>query len=79
MPEVPGVIVAPSDLAACAKTLSLPSWAPQGQATPSSVLINPGRLAKGPGGGTFAHLHVRQHQARPGGLAENIRVDILRI
>ena len=50
---VPDILVLPSDLNSFAKLLPM--------ASPDSeqcLCINPGRLVKGHGGGTFAHIHV---------------------
>jgi DNA polymerase alpha subunit B len=46
------------------------------QGDTSAVCVNPGRLARGSLGGTFAHIHVG---AGGGALGERVRVDIIRV
>jgi DNA polymerase alpha subunit B len=44
----------------------------------ATVCVNPGRLARGSLGGTFAHIHVAPGAGGPGvPLADNVRVDII--
>jgi hypothetical protein len=46
----------------------------------SVLAVNPGRLVKGNGGGTYAVLTLAPGAAvRPGGLAANCRVEIMRV
>eukprot|EP00873_Tetraselmis_striata_P017967 jgi/Tetstr1/438231/TSEL_002883.t1 len=72
MPSRLDILLAPSDLGPCAKAVR-PAG---GQA--AAVVVNPGRLAKGAGGGSFAHLHV--HAPKEGGaMADSVRVDIIRV
>ncbi|DBB04040.1 TPA: DNA polymerase alpha subunit B [Trebouxia sp. C0004] len=69
LPVTPDVLLLPSDLNPFAKLVSLPAPPPKGAHTdayPSSavqtagqvVCVNPGRLAKGAGGGTFATFQI---------------------
>lgn len=51
------------------------AWVCTGE-EPQVVVINPGRLAKGSGGGTYAHVSMA---AGSGSLASRCRVDILRV
>jgi len=72
MPSRLDILLAPSDLGPCAKAVR-PAG---GQA--AAVVVNPGRLSKGAGGGSFAHLHV--HAPKEGGaMADSVRVDIIRV
>jgi len=58
-----------------------PQQLPQQQQQPHTVLaVNPGRLVKGNGGGTFAVLTAAPGASgAQGGLAGNCRVEILRV
>lgn len=69
LPVSPDILLLPSDLNPFAKLVPLPAPPPQGADTdahPSSavhtagqvVCVNPGRLAKGAGGGTFATFQI---------------------
>eukprot|EP00775_Hariotina_reticulata_P006992 gene6992-7206_t len=84
--QLPELMLLPSDLAPFAKlvpagvaTAAGGSYAPiQDSATPGSqvVVINPGRLAKGSSGGTYAHITVAEGS---GTLASRCRVDLVRV
>ncbi|XP_074295902.1 uncharacterized protein LOC141623669 [Silene latifolia] len=56
IPSTPQVLVVPSDLAPFVKVLSLNNEA---QDAAKCLCVNPGRLAKGIGGGTFVELNYR--------------------
>ena len=71
LPVTPDIILLPSDLNPFAKLLALPAplpqeanpAAPQQSAVPAHtggqvVCVNPGRMTKGAGGGTFARLQI---------------------
>jgi DNA polymerase alpha subunit B len=58
MPVAPDVLLVPSDLAPFAKFLPVPAG---GAAGAAGVAINPGRLARGAAGGTYARLFVGPH------------------
>ena len=107
LPLTPDILLLPSDLNPFAKLLSLPKAFPDGanpsmrqpsttvsEATGQVVCINPGRLAKGAGGGTFATIQIGTSQegraaalgqppATNGKLAHNIharcRVTVTRV
>ncbi|KAF6255494.1 DNA polymerase alpha/epsilon subunit B-domain-containing protein [Scenedesmus sp. NREL 46B-D3] len=81
------LLLLPSDLAPFAKTVAAapatstgggyqPAASPAAQSSPQVVVINPGRLAKGSSGGTYAHITVA---AGSGSLASRCRVDIVRV
>ncbi|WIA13462.1 hypothetical protein OEZ85_007042 [Tetradesmus obliquus] len=85
--QLPDLLLLPSDLAAFAKTVAAapattagggyqPAASPAAQSSPQVVVINPGRLAKGSSGGTYAHIIVA---AGSGSLASRCRVDIVRV
>ncbi len=69
LPVTPDILLLPSDLNPFAKLLPLPTPPPQG-ADPAScqpnsacngsqvVCVNPGRLTKGAGGGTFTSIRI---------------------
>ncbi|KAK2636699.1 hypothetical protein Ddye_031491 [Dipteronia dyeriana] len=54
--SIPDIIVLPSDMKYFIKVLSLGGRS-EGEEEKKCVCVNPGRLAKGEGGGTFAELH----------------------
>ncbi|OMO60411.1 DNA polymerase alpha/epsilon, subunit B [Corchorus capsularis] len=54
--SVPDLLILPSDIKYFVKVLSLPGTTEGEEKTKKCVCINPGRLAKGEGGGTFAEL-----------------------
>jgi DNA polymerase alpha subunit B len=62
-----------SILARCCHCVLLAAAA---QSSPQVVVVNPGRLAKGSSGGTYAHITVA---AGSGSLASRCRVDIVRV
>ncbi|KAH0451038.1 hypothetical protein IEQ34_021730 [Dendrobium chrysotoxum] len=57
IPCTPDVLLLPSDLAPFIKVLNYES---SGEETVSCMCINPGRLAKGIGGGTFVELNYNE-------------------
>ncbi|KAF8059983.1 POLA2 [Scenedesmus sp. PABB004] len=85
--SLPDLLLLPSDLAPFAKALPAaparadgggyaPAGSPGAEGAPQVVVINPGRLAKGSSGGTYARVSVA---AGAGPLAERTRVDIVRV
>ena len=94
LPASPDLLLLPSNLAPFAKLLPLAAAA-AGAAGGSHVIlgaaaaelavvaVNPGRLAKGVSGGTFAHVTVAAvagpEGAGGGGVHERMRVDIRRL
>lgn len=62
LPCTPDIVILPSELNIFAKAVPCSGWGQAGSADPRPeskvVFINPGRLTKGPTGGTFAHLTV---------------------
>lgn len=87
LPCSPDLLLLPSDLAPFAKTVSLaPSQLQGGPLTavpgaPEAVIaVNPGRLAKGVSGGTFAHVQLAPAGAQAAlPTHQLLRVDIRRI
>ena len=87
LPCTPDLLVTPSDLSAFAKPLPLASDGSSECPQEEVIGINPGRLAKGLGGGTFAHVHIRLAQpvqvhergVQRHALSQRCRVDIIRI
>ncbi|XP_073012947.1 uncharacterized protein [Typha latifolia] len=57
IPSIPDVLVLPSDLAPFVKVLSLG----EGNEDKRCLCVNPGRLAKGIGGGTFLELYYNEN------------------
>ena len=90
----PDLLLLPSNLAPFAKLLPMEAAAggqsaavlpPASDASPASssavVAVNPGRLAKGVSGGTFAHIQVvpaDEGDARDG-VHKRMRVDVKRL
>ena len=62
--------------APAATSAATPAKQSQQQQQQPVVCVNPGRLTKGAGGGTYAHISV---QPGEGALAERCRVEIRRI
>ncbi|EEF47552.1 DNA polymerase alpha subunit B [Ricinus communis] len=58
IPSVPHILIVPSDMKYFIKVLSLGGRI-EGEEQTKCVCINPGRLAKGEGGGTFVELNYR--------------------
>ncbi|KAM7274067.1 hypothetical protein ACFE04_028731 [Oxalis oulophora] len=56
---VPDILIVPSDMKYFVKVLSLGGGAMEGGEVVKCVCINPGRLAKGEGGGTFVELNYQ--------------------
>ncbi|KAM7250757.1 hypothetical protein ACFE04_022640 [Oxalis oulophora] len=56
---VPDILIVPSDMKYFVKVLSLGGGAMEGEEVVKCVCINPGRLAKGEGGGTFVELNYQ--------------------
>lgn len=83
LPCTPDILITPSDLSTFARPLPLPGE--PGGLHEEIVGINPGRLAKGSSGGTFAHVQIcHAVQGQDGGeckhaLSQGCRVDIIRI
>lgn len=92
-PSLPDILLAPSDLAPFAKSIANGQWVHPAQEDVSeegrnahSVVVNPGRLAKGPQGGTFARLTIAPSPHADSDSSEQLtrigertRVDIIRI
>jgi DNA polymerase alpha subunit B len=89
--SLPDLLLLPSDLAPFAKPVPAGGPHPEccasgggegagGAAARSVLAVNPGRLVKGSGGGTYAVLTLpRGAAAAEGGLAANCRVEIVRV
>ena len=84
----PDLLVLPSNLAPFAKLLPLdgPAAAPGGHvavpegSVPFVVAVNPGRLAKGTSGGSFAHVSLAAPaEPSPEPVHRRMRVDIRRL
>ncbi|XP_050207491.1 uncharacterized protein LOC126656912 [Mercurialis annua] len=58
IPSVPDILILPSDMKYFIKVLSL-GGKTEGEEQKKCICINPGRLAKGEGGGTFAEINYR--------------------
>ncbi|KAI3981828.1 hypothetical protein MKX01_027813 [Papaver californicum] len=58
IPVIPDILILPSDLASFVKVLSVGGKA-YGEQPVKCIAVNPGRLAKGVGGGTFVELTYR--------------------
>ncbi|KAK6242230.1 DNA polymerase alpha/delta/epsilon [Theobroma cacao] len=56
IPSVPDLLILPSDIKYFVKVLSLGGTSEGKEQTKKCICINPGRLAKGAGGGTFVEL-----------------------
>jgi len=82
MGDSPDVLLLPSDISPFAKLLDADALGVAGDenaAKAASVAaVNPGRLMKGPSGGTFARIRFVGSDGQ-GAAAERTRVDILRI
>ncbi|KAH7680879.1 DNA polymerase alpha subunit B protein [Dioscorea alata] len=71
IPSIPDVLILPSDLAPFVKVLSLGEGNDGGELV-RCLCMNPGRLAKGIGGGTFVELKYQEN-------LDNSRASIIRI
>ncbi|KMT07540.1 hypothetical protein BVRB_6g151510 [Beta vulgaris subsp. vulgaris] len=69
--SIPHILILPSDLAPFAKVLSLNAEAEE-QENVKCLCVNPGRLAKGIGGGTFVELYY--HESPETAYASIIRI-----
>ncbi|KAL5717740.1 hypothetical protein ACHQM5_010709 [Ranunculus cassubicifolius] len=58
MPSIPNILITPSDLVPFVKVLSVGEVS-SGEETVKCISVNPGRLAKGVGGGTFVELNYQ--------------------
>lgn len=76
MPVEPQLLITPSKLATFAKIASVPAEEVGGK--PSKVVcVNPGAVARGKGGGTFAMVHFNPQEGTE--LAECTRVEIIHV
>lgn len=88
--SAPDILITPSDLGTFARPLPRLNAAAVPQDADSILGINPGRLAKAAGGGTYAHVQIKPwsssyQQASADGqqlrqaIADRCRVDVKRI
>ncbi|KAF9620472.1 hypothetical protein IFM89_013089 [Coptis chinensis] len=63
IPSIPDIIILPSDLSPFVKVLALGEKTSTGEQT-RCIAVNPGRLAKGVGGGTFVEINYHENPDR---------------
>ncbi|KAF9604536.1 hypothetical protein IFM89_007657 [Coptis chinensis] len=63
IPSIPDIIILPSDLSPFVKVLALGEKTSTGEQT-RCITVNPGRLAKGVGGGTFVEMNYHENPDR---------------